>query len=589
MRLSNSFMKKLLFSFALGIILLPLVLANQGHMKLLAVTELENGSMKGGIADLYLEISPGSGRVFLETFPVTRTDTQISTRFAKTIACDFIEEDCGKYDFFYTINADSPIIAGPSAGASIAALTASMLKGLKIDENIAATGTINSGGLVGPVGGLKAKIDAASKAGLKKVLVPVGEPIKDEDNETKSISARNFSSQAGIEIAEASTLADVIEHFTGKNLRKEYPAISVDNEYASVMESLAVQLCERSDFLLEGLDKVESDANITKKLEEALNNTQRGKDAFENKEFYSSASFCFGANVELGNLILVRQNATKEELAERLALLKEEIARFENETETKERSTITSLEAYMAVKERLDEADSLADRTLESLESNQSIPIDSARRNLAYANERLNSAYSWSKFFGNSGKKFNLDKDVVRQSCQDKISEVEERLQYVEFYLPGTMSGIKLELSDVYKDLGNGNYELCLFKASKLKADADVVLSVFGVDESNYDSLLDRKIGIAEEALAKEASRGIFPILGYSYYEYSKSLKSSNKMSALLYSEYASELGNLDIYFRENSNRGLRIHIDKKLVVVFLSGTTVGFIAAFLIRRKSGK
>lgn len=582
-------MKKLLFLFVVGIILLPPVIASQGHMKLLAVTELANGSMRGGIADLYLEIKPGSGRVFLETFPVTRTDTQISTRFAKTIACDFIEEDCSKYDFFYTINADSPIVAGPSAGASIAALTASMLKGLKIDEDIAATGTINSGGLVGHVGGLRAKIEAASRAGLKKALIPVGEPIKEDSNETKTISARNISIQTGIGIAEVSTLAEVIEHFTGKNLRKEYPSISIDNEYSSVMESLAVQLCERSDFLLEELDKIESDANITKKLEEALNSTQRGKNAFENEEFYSSASFCFGANVEFGNLILFRQNATKEKLTERLALLKEEIARFENETEAKERSTITSLEAYMAVKERLDEADSLADKTLDSLKGNQSIPIDSARRNLAYANERLNSAYSWSKFFGNSGKKFNLDKEVVRQSCQDKISEVEERLQYVEFYLPGTMSGIKLELSNAYRDLSSGNYELCLFKASELKADADVVLSVFGVDESNYDSLLSRKIAIAEEVLAKEASKGIFPVLGYSYYEYSKSLKSSNKMSALLYSEYASELGNLDIYFKENSSSGFRIKIDRKLVVVFLSGVFIGVVASFLVKRKVRK
>src|SRR3990167_5715092 len=92
-------------------LLLPLqaVFAQSGHMKLLAVTELANGSVRGGTADLYLEIKPGSGRVFLETFPVTRTDTQISTRFAKTIACDFIEEDCSKYDFFYTITADSSI------------------------------------------------------------------------------------------------------------------------------------------------------------------------------------------------------------------------------------------------------------------------------------------------------------------------------------------------------------------------------------------------------------------------------------------------------------------------------------------------
>ena len=151
-------MKKLLFLLMiLNLVLLPTALAKQGHMKLLAVKETETG-YEGGLADLFLEIKPGSGRVFLETFPLTRTDTQMSTRFAKAIACDTLERDCDDVDFFYTITSDSAVIAGPSAGASIAVLTVAMLENININENYAVTGTINSGGLGGPVGGLKPKI-----------------------------------------------------------------------------------------------------------------------------------------------------------------------------------------------------------------------------------------------------------------------------------------------------------------------------------------------------------------------------------------------------------------------------------------------
>src|SRR3989338_6299980 len=143
-------MKKTLYSFILMTLLLSAaVSAGQGHMKLLAVRETQTG-YEGGIADLYLEIKPGSGRVFLETFPLTKTDTQMSTRFAKAIACDAIEKDCDGLDFFYTITADSAIVAGPSAGTSIAVLTIAMLEGLTLNEDYAITGTINSGGLVGP-------------------------------------------------------------------------------------------------------------------------------------------------------------------------------------------------------------------------------------------------------------------------------------------------------------------------------------------------------------------------------------------------------------------------------------------------------
>src|SRR3990167_746023 len=168
--------KALILLIILGLFLIPNALAKQGHMKLLAVKETENG-YEGGIADLYLEIKPGSGRVFLETFPLTRTDTQMSTRFAKAIACDIIEKECDGIDFFYTITADSAIIAGPSAGASIAVLTVAMLENLELNEDYAITGTINSGGLIGPVGGLNAKVEAAKKAGLKKVFIPAGELI----------------------------------------------------------------------------------------------------------------------------------------------------------------------------------------------------------------------------------------------------------------------------------------------------------------------------------------------------------------------------------------------------------------------------
>ena len=240
-------MKKLLFLLILlNILLIPNVLAKQGHMKLLAVQETEAG-MEGGIADLYLEVKPGSGRVFLETFPLTKTDTQMSTRFAKAIACDAIEKDCDDVDFFYTITADSPIIAGPSAGSSIAVLTVAVLEGLKLDEGIATTGTINSGGLIGPVGGLKAKIEAAKKTGLNKVLIPAGEIIAKVGNTT--VDLQNLSKALDIEVVEVSTLSEAVKQFTGKEIEQRYKKIEISDDYKETMKSLAKGLCDRSNKL----------------------------------------------------------------------------------------------------------------------------------------------------------------------------------------------------------------------------------------------------------------------------------------------------------------------------------------------------
>ncbi|UCH12645.1 MAG: hypothetical protein JSW18_01485, partial [Candidatus Omnitrophota bacterium] len=150
------------------LLVVPLGFARQGHMRLLAVKESPDG-FNGSNADLYLEIKDGSGRVFLDTFPLTKMDTQFSTRFAKEIACDYLSKDCSKFDFFYIIRSESPIVGGPSAGAAISFLTIAMLDDIPINESATVTGTINSGGIIGSVGGLRAKIDAASEAGIKKV------------------------------------------------------------------------------------------------------------------------------------------------------------------------------------------------------------------------------------------------------------------------------------------------------------------------------------------------------------------------------------------------------------------------------------
>src|SRR3989338_1839001 len=176
----NRSLIKLILLLTLFISISSAVFAQPVHTTLLAAQEF-NDTLTGHTADLYLEVQPGPSRVFLETFPLTKIDTQISTRFAKEIACHYFDLSCDASDFIYTIQSDSFIIGGPSAGAALAAVTAAAVIDAEINQSVAVTGTINSGGLIGPVGGLKAKIDAASKAKLKKVLIPIGMRLRSEE------------------------------------------------------------------------------------------------------------------------------------------------------------------------------------------------------------------------------------------------------------------------------------------------------------------------------------------------------------------------------------------------------------------------
>src|SRR3989344_3677530 len=146
--------------------------AERGRTTLLATTDPFG---RGVTADLVLETREGTGQVFIDSRPPSKVDTQISTRFAKETACAYLGRKCNDIDFFYNIRANAAIIGGPSAGAAMTVLTVAVLENQELNDSIAITGTINAGNVIGPVGGVSEKIEAAAERGIKKILIPKGE------------------------------------------------------------------------------------------------------------------------------------------------------------------------------------------------------------------------------------------------------------------------------------------------------------------------------------------------------------------------------------------------------------------------------
>ncbi len=587
------------------------------HLKLLAVQE-EGDKYLGSDADLYLELKEGSGRVFLETFPLTKMDTQISTRFAKEIACKHFKLDCNQYDFIFTIKAKSNIIGGPSAGAAIAALTTIAVLDLDYNKDITITGTINSGGTIGPVGGVKEKLIAASQAGLKKVLIAKGSgqsgSTEEKGTEEAEINANNSTIKTNIkkettkefpqnlvqfakqnlslEVVEVSDLDQVLLHLTGKDLNHKPIEIVENPQYQKIMQSLQQLLCDRTlKIEAEMLNaKVFLNQNLSTEI---IAKKEKAVNASEKQDYYSAASYCFGTNIFLKNQYYSAKKPSKAVLVSLFNSLEKKILALEQKLSQQKVETISDLQTLMVVKERNNDVKSQIKKFKEN--SNQQ-PIEDSYAQLAYAEERFFSALSWMQFFSMPGKKFVLDQETLKESCTQKISEAEERNQYVSLFLSQyNLVSISEKIAQAQESYQNDQPELCLIKAAEAKAEADAILGSMGLTDENVGDFIISKTKAVQRVISENSAEGIFPILGYSYYQYAKSLQEQDKYIALLYLEYALELSELSIYFPEEKAEPVQslftVEIKKEWYYA-LGGFGIGLVVMtfiFLIQKSQFK
>jgi len=82
-----------------------------------------------------------------------------------------MDVDPRDYDLHVNFPGGAPV-DGPSAGVAIATAVYSAITGIPVDNTVAMTGEVSIRGLVMPVGGAVAKVEAAKHAGAKKVYIP---------------------------------------------------------------------------------------------------------------------------------------------------------------------------------------------------------------------------------------------------------------------------------------------------------------------------------------------------------------------------------------------------------------------------------
>jgi ATP-dependent Lon protease len=170
-----------------------------------AVTGLAWTEVGGELLTIEGVMMPGKGRMTVtgNLKDVMKESISAAASYVRSRAVDFgIEPPLfEKRDIHVHVPEGATPKDGPSAGIAMATAIVSLMTGIPVRRDIAMTGEVTLRGRVLPIGGLKEKLLAALRGGLKKVLIP-------EEN-AKDIVELPDSVKNGLEI---SRMDQVLKH-----------------------------------------------------------------------------------------------------------------------------------------------------------------------------------------------------------------------------------------------------------------------------------------------------------------------------------------------------------------------------------------
>ena len=140
------------------------------------VTGLAWTEVGGEILKIESAIMPGKGKMQItgKLGDVMQESVKAAKSYIRSKSLDFgiIPPIFDKKDFHIHVPEGATPKDGPSAGVGMVTSIISAITEIPVNKSVAMTGEITLRGLVLPIGGLKEKLLAAHRAGIKKVLIP---------------------------------------------------------------------------------------------------------------------------------------------------------------------------------------------------------------------------------------------------------------------------------------------------------------------------------------------------------------------------------------------------------------------------------
>jgi ATP-dependent Lon protease len=140
------------------------------------VTGLAWTEVGGEILKIESAVMPGKGKMQItgKLGDVMQESVKAAKSYIRSKSLDYgiIPPLFDKKDFHIHVPEGATPKDGPSAGVGMVTSIISAITEIPVNKNVAMTGEITLRGIVLPIGGLKEKLLAAHRAGIKKVLIP---------------------------------------------------------------------------------------------------------------------------------------------------------------------------------------------------------------------------------------------------------------------------------------------------------------------------------------------------------------------------------------------------------------------------------
>lgn len=539
-----------------------------------AVGQTKNGYF-GVITQINVTIMDGSGHVYFAASPLTQIDMQGSAKLAVDVACALTGKDESKYDFLFYVKSDSPIVGGPSAGATMTVAAIALLENISLNNSIAMTGMINPDGSIGPVGGILEKGEAVAKAGKKLFLIPKGQMVEYETEYRQeggwiisqqvpvNVSQKLYD-EYGLVVKEVEDINQAFYYFTGYKFNESKSSKPITTfDYRNAMMPLALNLSADSNESYQKAKEMYDNANIPigswlfsprgqigNYLNDAKKYLRDGNTALSNGFYYYSISKSFQSMINSRFVryacMFYKNGSIYDGIYNNATNYVNNAYYFAKELKI---NGLISLQCVGAAQSRAIEAVNLLNNSLSEWHSYMRYGNDAkalqALYDMAYSMERAKTVFWWVNLSKKFDDNYKINNTLVNELARKYYDYAKQIFAYAQTLVRETGSQQNY-INNANDLLNKASSQLdnfpgaSLFNSLESIANSNLAIeSIGGLTEDK----VNRSSQMASYSISRVRDEGIEPILAVSYYEFGNSLK--NMQDAVVYYKYAYMIANM--------------------------------------------